>query len=141
MRWRTAFAVLAIVALVSAATSAAAPQSDAQVKAAITRGISAVDHNKGKALGRAVARARVSLSHASAVSAKAKSAKALALRGFAKASLAAVQQDKAEAEMTRMQYSGANAATALATKDMAAAVVLLKKAARLLGILTAVKAA
>lgn len=141
MRWRTAIAVLIIVALVGATAATAAPQSDAQVKAAVARGISAVDHDKGKALGTAVARARASLLRASAVSAKAKSAKALALRGFAKASLAAVQQEKAENAMTRMQYSGANTATALAKKDMAAAVVLLKKAAHLLGITTAVKAA
>jgi hypothetical protein len=141
MRWRTAFAVLVIVALLGATAATGASQREAQVKAAVARGISAVDHNKGKALGTAVARARVSLSHASAVSAKARSAKALALRGFAKASLAAAQQQKAEAAMTRMQYSGANTATAVASKDMAAAVVLLKKAARLLGIATTVKPA
>ena len=54
------------------------------------------------------------------------------MQGLAKEALAASEQVKAEAANTRMQYPTATAQTALATKNLASALVLLKKAAALL---------
>jgi hypothetical protein len=125
---------VAAVALVAVGATGAAPTTDAQVKSAITREISAVAHQKGKPLVQAIKSARASLVAAKPVSAKAVSAKTLGLQAASKASLAGAEQVQAEDDNTRMKYSGASAQTALATKNLAAAGKLLNKAAVLLGI-------
>ena len=130
---RVALAVL-VAALAAAAEAGAAVTSDAQVKAAVTKEIAAVSHQKGKSLESAIKSARAALVAAKPDSSKATSAKALGLQAAGKASLAGAEQVKAEQDNTRMQYSGANAQTALATKNLQAAGTLLNKAAALLGL-------
>ena len=124
----------AVAVLLGATAATAATTNDAQVKAAVAKGIAAVAHQKGAGLTKAVAAARVALTMAAPKSASAKSAKTLALQGLAKAALAATAQIKAEQANTRMAYDTANSQTALATKDLAAADKLLDKAAVLVGL-------
>jgi hypothetical protein len=125
---------VAAVALIAAGATGAAPATDAQVKSAVTREISAVTHQKGKPLEQAIKGARASLVAAKPVSSKAVGAKTLGLQAASKASQAGAEQVQAEDDNTRMKYSGASSQTALATKNLAAAGKLLNKAAALLGI-------
>jgi hypothetical protein len=134
MRVRCALVAFVVAVLLGATAATAATATDAQVKAAVAKGITAVAHQKGSGLAKAVGAARVALTRAAPTSASAKSAKTLALRGFAKATLAAAEQVKADAANTRMQYDTATSQTALATKNLEAADKLLVKAARLLGL-------
>jgi hypothetical protein len=134
---RRALVGLVAAALLGAGTLAAATaatSADAQVKAAVAKGITAVAHQKGSGLATAVAKARTALTAAAPTSASAKSAKTLALQGLAKAALAAGEEVKAENANTRMDYGTANSQTALAAKNTAAAGKLLDKAAVLLGL-------
>jgi hypothetical protein len=124
-----------VVALALAGAGAAvARASDAQVKAAVTREIAAIDVQRGVALTHALTGVRSSLASAAPSSAKGRSAKALAEQALAKASLAATEQVKSEQANTKMDYSVATSQTALATKNLAAAATLVNKAAALLGI-------
>lgn len=131
---RRVLVVLVAAALLGVTAATAATASDAQVKAAVAKGIVAVGHQRGTGLAKAVAVARVALTKAVPTSAPAKSAKTLALQAFAKATLAAGEQVKAENANTRMDYGTATSQTALATKNLAAADKLLNKAAALLGL-------
>jgi hypothetical protein len=128
------FAALALAATIVLVAAAPAAASDAQVKAAVMREISALSHQKAKALATALGKLRPTLAAATPTSPAAKSAKTLALQGLAKGSLGAAAQVKAEADNTRMDYTGANTETAIATKDLAAAAKLVNKAAALLKI-------
>ena len=124
---------VSVAALVVVAGAHAASATDAQVKTAVAKEISAVAHQKGKTLQKAAAAARTALAAAKPVSSKAVSARALGLQAAGKASLAGAEQVKADADNTRMDYNGATAQTALATKNLVAAGKLLNKAAVLLG--------
>jgi hypothetical protein len=131
---RRVLVAFAVAVLIGATAATAATATDAQVKAAVAKSIAAVAHQKGAGLTKAVAAARTALTKAKPTSASAKSAKTLALRGLAKAKLAATEQVKAEQANTRMDYDTATSQTALASKNIAAAGKLLDKAAVLVGL-------
>jgi hypothetical protein len=134
MGLRAALGASVAAALIGAAPVAGAPASDAQVKAAVVRTIAVVDHQRAASLRKGLVGARTSLSRAKPASAKARSARKLALQAVAKASLAAAEQVKAELANTKMQYDEATTETTLATRHLAAADKLLNRAAGLLGI-------
>jgi hypothetical protein len=127
-------ALFALVALLTPAVAAAAPASDAQVRIAVVHELTVVGHQKGAALAKSLHGVRVSLAAAVPTTPAAKTAKALALQGAAKASLAAAEQIQAEKDSTLMRFDPAAAQTALANAHLAAASKLLNRAASLLGL-------
>ncbi len=124
--------VVVLFVLACLALPAAAAATDAQVKAVVTKAISAAKSQKGPTLKAAVAKDKSALAAAAPTTANGKKAKGLAGQALAKEAAAAAAQIKADAANTKMQYPVATSQTAIATKDLQAALVLLHKAAALL---------
>jgi hypothetical protein len=125
-------AVVVLFGLVALSLPVTATASDAQVKSVVTKAIAAAKAQQGTTLKAAVVKLQASARAAAPTSANGKKAKALAVQALAKEAAGAAAQIKADQANTKMQYGTATSQTAVATKDLQAAVALLHKAAALL---------
>jgi hypothetical protein len=135
----TVLATTVLATSVAATPASAAVASDAQIKATVARGIEAFSREKGESLSKDMLATRAALSAEAATSPKARTAKALALKGFSKGALAAAEQIKSDKALTAMQYPAAQTQQELATKNHLAGAALLRQAAALLGLKLTVK--